>query len=186
MARVRAAGLRLVRRANSAPLRDEVDVRAAYAEYGRELYGFAVRRTRDHHAAEEAVQETFVRAWRAADRYDAALGPMRAWLYAILRNVLIDAARAASVRPGLANAEPEDGAAPGGELDAALDGWVVEEALRRLRDDHRVVLVETYYRGSSYADVAAELGIPEGTARSRAFYALKALRLTLDEMGWTP
>jgi RNA polymerase sigma-70 factor (ECF subfamily) len=161
-------------------------VRAAYEEYGRELYGFALRRARDHHAAEEAVQETFLRAWRAADRYDAALGPLRAWLYAILRNVLIDAARAASVRPGLAYAEPVEAAAPDGALDAALDGWVIEEALRRLREDHRVVLVETYYRGRSYAEVAAQLGIPEGTARSRAFYALKALRLTLDEMGWTP
>jgi RNA polymerase sigma-70 factor (ECF subfamily) len=48
------------------------------------------------------------------------------------------------------------------------------------------VLVETYYRGRPYADVAAELGIPEGTARSRAFYALKALRLALEELGWTP
>lgn len=46
------------------------------------------------------------------------------------------------------------------------------------------MLVETFYRGRPYADVAADLGIPEGTARSRAFYSLRALRLALEEMGW--
>jgi RNA polymerase sigma-70 factor (ECF subfamily) len=181
--------LRLVRRSSS-QLGDEVGIRAAYEAYGQEMYGFALRRCRDHHAAEEVVQEAFVRAWRAADRYDASLGPLRAWLYAILRNVIIDASRSADVRPRLATtqeAEQDPGAsAEQAELDRALDGWVLEEALRRLREDHRTVLVETYYRGRPYADVAAELGIPEGTARSRAFYALKALRLALEELGWTP
>jgi RNA polymerase sigma-70 factor (ECF subfamily) len=181
--------LRLARRSSS-QLGDEVGIREAYEAYGREMYGFALRRCRDHHAAEEVVQEAFVRAWRAADRYDSSLGPLRAWLYAILRNVIIDASRSADVRPRLATAqEAEQGpgaSAERAQLDQALDGWVLEEALRRLREDHRTVLVETYYRGRPYADVAAELGIPEGTARSRAFYALKALRLALEELGWTP
>ena len=69
-------------------------------------------------------------------------------------------------------------------LEQALDGWLVEEALNRIRPEHRVVLVETYYRGRAYSDVAADLGIPEGTARSRAFYGLRALRLALEELGW--
>jgi len=171
-------------------LGDDVGIREAYQVYGREMYGFALRRCGDHHAAEEVVQEAFLRAWRAADKYDASLGPLRSWLYAILRNVIIDASRSANVRPRLATShEAEHDVSVGSEraqLDLALDGWVLEEALRRLREDHRTVLVETYYRGRSYADVAAELGIPEGTARSRAFYALKALRLALEELGWTP
>jgi RNA polymerase sigma-70 factor (ECF subfamily) len=45
--------------------------------------------------------------------------------------------------------------------------------------------VETYYKGRPAVDVAGELGVPEGTVRSRQFYALRALRLTLEEMGWT-
>jgi len=69
-------------------------------------------------------------------------------------------------------------------LDGLLDEWLLHEALRRVREDHRVVLVETYYRDRSYAEVARDLGIPEGTARSRAFYWLRALRLALEEMGW--
>jgi RNA polymerase sigma-70 factor (ECF subfamily) len=60
----------------------------------------------------------------------------------------------------------------------------VEEALRKLRPDHRDVLIETYYRARPYAEVAADLGIPVGTVKSRVFYALRALRLALDELGW--
>ncbi len=63
-------------------------------------------------------------------------------------------------------------------------GWQVEEAIRRLRPEHRQVLIETYYRGRVARDMALELGIPEGTVRSRLFYALRSLRLVLDEMGW--
>ncbi len=64
--------------------------------------------------------------------------------------------------------------------------WLVEEALRRISRDHRQVIVETYLRGRSYEDVAAEVGVTVGTLRSRTFYALKALRLAMDEMGVMP
>jgi len=64
-----------------------------------------------------------------------------------------------------------------------MTSWLVEEALRRLSPEHRLVLVETYLRGRPYAEVSAETGVPVGTLRSRAFYGLKALRLVLDEMG---
>jgi len=59
----------------------------------------------------------------------------------------------------------------------------VAEALASLRSDHREVLVETYFRGSSVAEAAATLGIPAEVVKSRAFYALKALKLALQERG---
>lgn len=64
-----------------------------------------------------------------------------------------------------------------------LESWAVAEALESLRPDHRDVLVETYYRGRSVAEAAAALGIPAETVKSRAFYALKALNLALEERG---
>ena len=64
--------------------------------------------------------------------------------------------------------------------------WLVEEGLRRIPDEHREAIVQTYLRGRAYAEVAAELGIPVGTLRSRVFYGLKALRLAMDEMGVEP
>jgi len=69
-------------------------------------------------------------------------------------------------------------------LEETLLAWQVEEAMRRIGDQHREILVETYYRARPYAEVAAELGIPVGTVKSRVYYALRALRIALEEMGY--
>jgi RNA polymerase sigma-70 factor (ECF subfamily) len=165
----------------SGALRQERDVRAAYAAHSGELYGFAVRSLGDSGLAEEAVQETFVRAWRAGERFDPEIGSLRTWLFAILRNVVIDLGRARAVRPGVAQEGIEQSVEP---LEEALLSWQVEEAMRRIGEDHRHVLVETHYRGRPYAEVAAELGVPEGTVKSRVYYGLRALRVVLEEMGY--
>lgn len=160
----------------------ERDVREAYAAHAGELYGFARRSLGDPGLAEEAVQETFLRAWRAGDRFDSELGSLRTWLFAILRNVVIDLSRARAVRPGIAG---EAGVEPAVEpLEEALLAWQVEEAMRRIGEQHRQVLVETYYRGRPYAEVAAELGVPEGTVKSRVYYGLRALKVALEEIGY--
>src|SRR3954467_7461392 len=71
------------------------------------------------------------------------------------------------------------------EIEQALDRWLIGDALATLSPDHRAVLVETYYRGRSVAEAAATLGVPPGTIKSRTFYALRALRLSLEERGVT-
>src|SRR5919198_5089812 len=129
----------------------ERDVREAYAAHSGELYGFAVRSLNDHGLAEEAVQETFLRAWRAGRRFDPELGSLRTWLFAILRNVVIDLGRGRAARPAIPVAEPQATAATE-PLEQALLAWQVEEALRRIGDAHREVIVETYYRGRSCAE----------------------------------
>jgi len=159
----------------------ERDVREAYAAHSGELYGFAVRSLGDSGLAEEAVQETFVRAWRAGERFDPDLGSLRTWLFAILRNVVIDLGRARAARPRVAEQGIEPSTDP---LDQALLAWQIEEGLRRIGEQHRVVLIETYYRGRPYAEVAAQLGVPEGTVKSRVYYGLRALRNVLEEMGY--
>jgi RNA polymerase sigma-70 factor (ECF subfamily) len=162
-------------------LTDEGAVREAYAAHSGELYGFAVRSLRDPGLAEEAVQETFLRAWRAGDRYDPELGSLRTWLFAILRNVVIDLGRARAARPSVAVGTVEAGHEP---LEQVLLSWQVEEALRRIGEGHRVVIVETFYKGRPYAEVAADLGVPEGTIKSRVYYGLRALRNALEELGY--
>lgn len=162
-------------------LSDERDVREAYAAHAGELYGFAMRSLGDSGLAEEAVQETFLRAWRAGARFDPQIGSLRTWLFAILRNVVIDLGRARSSRPPLAEGGIEPAVEP---FEEALLSWQVEEAMRRIGDQHRRVLVETYYRGRPYAEVAAALGVPEGTVKSRVYYGLRALRVALEEIGY--
>jgi RNA polymerase sigma-70 factor, ECF subfamily len=163
-------------------LSGERDVRAAYAAHAGELYGFAARSLGDSGLAEEAVQETFLRAWRAGERFDPQIGSLRTWLFAILRNVVIDLSRARAARPGVAEAEAAEPAVE--PFEEALLAWQLEEAMRRLGDQHRTVLVETYYRGRPYAEVAEELGVPEGTVKSRVYYGLRALRVALEEIGY--
>lgn len=166
-------------------LADEDGLRRAYAAHGGELYRLARRSLGDEGLAEEAVQETFLRAWRAADRFDPHLASLRTWLFAIARNVVVDLARRRAVRPRVVPMEEapqrvEDA------TDALLRSFQVEEALRRLSPDHRQALVRVYYGGRQPKEVADELGLPPGTVRSRVFYGLRALRLALEEMGWAP
>jgi len=163
-------------------LADEQGLSAAFTAHGGELFGYARRSLGDPGLAEEAVQETFVRAWRSRDRFDPSLGGIRTWLFAIERRIIIDLARKRAVRS--LDRLPHEVPPEDSELDQAMRGWLVEEALRRLRPEHRTVVVEIYFRGRPSAEVATLLGIPEGTVRSRLFYALKALRLALDEIGW--
>jgi RNA polymerase sigma-70 factor (ECF subfamily) len=165
----------------SGALTRERDVREAYAAHAAELYGFAVRSLGDSGLAEEAVQETFLRAWRAGERFDPQIGSLRTWLFAILRNVVIDLGRARAARPTVSDAGIEPAVEP---FDEALLGWQIEEAMRQIGEQHRRVLIETYYRGRPYAEVAEELGVPEGTVKSRVYYGLRALRIVLEEMGY--
>ena len=109
-------------------LTHETGVREAYAAHAGELYGFALRSLGDPELAEEAVQDTFLRAWRAGDRFDPDLGSLRTWLFAIIRNVVADLGRARAARPRVGGELPEQGHEP---FDDMLLTWQVEEALRR-------------------------------------------------------
>lgn len=166
------------------PLSTERGLQAVYAAHGPELFRFAHRSLGDRQLAEEAVQETFVRAWRNERRFDEALGSLRTWLFAITRNVVIDLARSRSARPAVPMSIVPDRASGDSELERLATLWQLEEALRRVRPEHREVLVEVSIRGRQYEDVAAELGLPAGTVKSRVYYGLRALRVALEELGW--
>jgi RNA polymerase sigma-70 factor, ECF subfamily len=168
-------------------LRSTEELDAAYREFGAALFRFASRSLGDRGLAEEAVQETFVRAWRSADRYDEAVAPLRAWLFAICRNVVIDMSRARKVRPALADggaaAFRETGAGVD-DVDKMVQTAALEEALRQVGPEHRQVLVEVLIRDRSQDAVAADLGVPVGTVKSRVFYGLRSLRKSLEAIGW--
>lgn len=162
-------------------------LRSAYDAHGGELYRFARRALGDSGQAEDAVQETFVRAWRASDRYDPARASQRTWLFAILRNVVIDQVRARRSRPPVASdGDESEHAASVTEdaIDHVLTGWQVEAALGAVAQEQRRALVEVHWLGRPYADVAAELGVPEGTVKSRVYYGLRAMRTALEAGGW--
>ena len=159
-------------------------LRALYDEHGPALWRYVVWLTGDRHLAEDVVQETLVRAWRKPAVLDQSEGSAKAWLFTVARNLVIDGKRSAYNRHEFSTEVlPEREVAD--HTDALLDAWLVSDALTTLSQDHRLVVVHSYYRGQSIAEIAAELGIPAGTVKSRLHYALRALRLALQERGVT-
>ena len=173
---------------HDASAHDIVDLRVLYDLHASEIFRFCHRLVGDRGLAEEAMQETFLRAWRAKDRFDPATGSLRTWMYAVARNVCIDALRARGRRFGLEGSTAgHDGQSPGNDhlgFESMLSSWMLEEALRRIPANQRDALVLTYMRDRPYAEIADVLGIPEATLRTRVFYGLKSLRKVLEEMGW--
>jgi RNA polymerase sigma-70 factor (ECF subfamily) len=151
------------------------------------LFRFASRSLGDRGLAEEAVQETFVRAWRRADLYDEGRAPLQAWLFSICRNVVIDMSRARKIRPALADGDVAASRETSAGFDATermVQSAALEEALRRVAPEHRQVLTEVLILDRPQDAVAAELGVPVGTVKSRVFYGLRSLRKSLEAIGW--
>jgi RNA polymerase sigma-70 factor (ECF subfamily) len=169
-----------------AALADEQLLRALFDQHAPALLSYALRLVDgDRGRAEDVVQETLLRAWRHPEAMAAERGSPRPWLFAVARRIAVDAHRRRRARPQevgddiLAQLPTQD------DVDRALDGWLVADALAALSPAHREVLVQTYFAGRSVAEAAEVLGVPSGTVKSRTHYALQALRLALLERGVT-
>ena len=161
-------------------------LRLIYEQHAAPLLSYALRLTGgDRGRSEDIVQETLLRAWRHPQALDPERGPVRSWLFKVARNVAVDAHRARRSRPTEVGDEALAIVPAVDEIESALDSWLVADAMAALSPDHRAVLVETYFRGRSVAEAAQVLGIPAGTVKSRTFYALRALKLALEERGVT-
>jgi RNA polymerase sigma-70 factor (ECF subfamily) len=163
-------------------------MRVLYRTYGSELYGFAVSALGDRGHAEELVQEVFTRVWRHADSFDSDKASFRTWLYGIARNAIIDLKRRQSVRPALAvhPADEDERGATDDSFENALLRWQVTAALERLTPEHRQVIRLAHFQGLTLREISERTGIPLGTIKSRTSYALRGMRLALEEMGVEP
>lgn len=164
---------------------DAAFVEGVLREHGGILFAFCLRFTGDRQRAEDVVQEVLVRAWRQVDSLELGERSLRPWLLTCARNLLTDAHRASSSRPVLVH--DDDALATAGNtenaIDRAVESWTMAEALQRLSDEHRQVLVECFWMGRSVSEAAQVLGVPVGTVKSRTYYAMRALRSALTEMG---
>ena len=155
------------------------------------LYGVAMRLTRNPHDAEDLVQETIFRAYRALDRFDGRYP--RAWLLTILRNTNINRVR--KKKPDLLIDEqqtfgsmPAEGVEGEGGAEAAalrrIPDDTIVAALQSLSDDHRAVVALVDIDGLTYREAAEVLDIPIGTVMSRLHRARKKLRSRLERAGY--
>lgn len=165
------------------PDRDgEALLRSAYAEHGRAMLAYATRLLGgDRMAAEDVVQEALVRVWRKREGLDDGKGSARGWVLTIVRNLVIDRARARAARPREVADSARHPPLASDPADAITDGVVVWQAMEQLSSDHRAVILELYFTRRSLSEAAAVLGVPPGTVKSRIHYALRALRKVLAE-----
>ena len=153
-----------------------------YDRYSARVYGLGLRLLGDRGMAEELVQDTFVRLWRSADRFDAGRGSVRTFLFAIARRAAVDLLRRPTSRP-LQTTEFPDELTSDPAYEQLLLGLDVRDALNSLSPKHREMLECYYDHDLTQQQIADRLTIPLGTVKTRTYHALRALRRVLEERG---
>ena len=159
--------------------RDEAVLATLYDRHIRTALGLAYRITGDQETAEEAVQEAFLSLWRGAGTYRPDRGAVRTWLLTMVRNRSIDVLRAPARQPHIRSVEDLPLAAPDDPLQEAItaaSGAAVRAAVATLPPDQRLTVELAYFAGLSYPEIAARMGVPLGTVKSRLRLALERLR----------
>lgn len=160
-----------------------LDLAAAFDEHGPTLLGFLVNGVGDREVAQDCVQETMERAWKARHRYDPERSSARTWLFAIARNVAVDTLRRRGRTPRLVALDAMDVTETAHPPQTAQveDRMLVIGGLAQLSEEHREVVTAIHLEGLDYAALAERTGVPVGTLRSRMYYALRALRDLMEE-----
>ncbi|AEG34719.1 RNA polymerase, sigma-24 subunit, ECF subfamily (plasmid) [Thermus thermophilus SG0.5JP17-16] len=151
-------------------LGDEEALLALYRRYAPRVHGLARRILRDGHEAKDVVQETFLRIWNQAERFDPALGRPATWILTIAHRLALK--RLKALKPLFFE---EEGAEERVGGDNHLDRIRVAQALKALSPEERKLLELAYFQGYSHSELALLLGWPLGTVKSRIRRALAKL-----------
>lgn len=162
------------------PACDDSFSRTLYERHGTVLLSFALRLCDgDRYRAEDIVQETAVRAWQHRTALDPTTDRVRTWLFTVAHRLVIDHHRAQQARPKeVGDDEPEARSVPD-PAERVVTLRAVLETMAELSEQQREVLIYAYYLGYSVEQTANALGLAPGTVKSRAHYAMRALRESL-------
>jgi RNA polymerase sigma-70 factor (ECF subfamily) len=168
---------------------DERALSDLYDRYQAQMYGLAMRITRDPALAQDAVQEAFVGVWRNAARYAVGRSTVRTWMLSIAHHRAIDIVRRrrpTTTLPEIETAEPAL-TAPDvwPEVAQTLDRDTVTSAMAMLPDVQREAIQLAYFEGLTQVEIAERTGTPLGTVKSRVRLGLLAMRRTLEGEGAT-
>ena len=166
---------------------DERALSDLYDRYQAQMYGLALRITRDPALAQDAVQEAFVGVWRNAARYSVGRSTVRTWMLSIAHHRAIDIVRRRRPTSELPEVETADPAltAPDvwREVAQTLDRDTVAAALAGLPDAQREAIQLAYFEGLTQVDIADRTGAPLGTVKSRVRLGLLQMRRALEGEG---
>jgi RNA polymerase sigma factor (sigma-70 family) len=160
------------------------DAAAAFVRrFQSRVYGLTFSILRDHGVAEDAAQETFVRAWRHAAAFDPRRGTVPGWLLTIARNVSINMLPRRNVDPidpeilvALSGKKTQD-AGPEAQI---VDSEILREELARLPEEQRRALILAAFYGFTAKEISRLDGLPLGTAKTRIRSAMMKLRSRLE------
>lgn len=149
-----------------------------HATHGRSVFRLLMKLTHgDKPTAEDLFQETMLRAWKHSDNLPEHETNQRKWLYAVARRIVIDTVRSKQVRPTETPVLDLEWVSRSEDTtDVALANQSIVHAFGRLSEAHRTVLTQLYFQGRPVDEVAEALRVPVGTVKSRAHYALRALK----------
>ena len=159
---------------------------ALYDRYQPEILRYLTHRVRDPEAAEDLAQQVFLKAWQAVPRYQQRGVPFKAWLYRMAHNQMVDYHRARRPSTDLEGVDvPEDPIAEQRVIRLELLRRL-QEALDRLSQDHREVLVLRFLMEKSAAEIGEIMDRKDVTVRGLQFRALRALRHEIKALGGLP
>ncbi len=157
-------------------------VRQLYRLYGRAVFTVAYSSLRDRGLAEEAVQLTFLHAWRAADRFDVTRD-LKPWLYAIARRAAVDVYRRERRHGGRVPLDSNtDIAILPESFESTWQAWEIRIALDKMPSAQREVIEATHFLGLSQEETAQRLGVALGTVKSRSHRAHRRLAALLSHL----
>lgn len=164
---------------------DVVALEALYDRHSRAVFSLALKLLADREAAEEVVQETFLKLWQRPDTYAAARGRLISWLLSVAHHRAVDRLRRRRLelryRTDYRVAEPVQApATPEEQLVAQARDEAVVRALRTLPEPQRLAVQLAYLHGMTQTEIAAALGEPLGTVKTRLRLAMQKLRTSLE------
>lgn len=165
--------------------RDPNALAEIYDRYGQIVYSVFFRITHDEAAAQDLVQELFLRVWNRARAFDASKGSLGTWILSIARHMAIDHMRSAEVRFStrlrpLHQAEQTGMGHRGGNPESVIDQTrTINTAFAQLNPNQKRVLELAYFEGFSQSEIAAKLDEPLGTVKSWMRSAIGRLRLAI-------
>lgn len=169
--------------------KDDSAIAAFYRLFEPTVYGFALSRLNDPHAAADILNEVMMEVWKSADRFEGR-AKISTWLLSITHFKIIDRYRADKRHEhDEMDTEPADDSTVVQQdklLEAMQDADVLKSALDKLSPEHRQVLHLAFFEDMNYSEIGQVMGVPEGTIKSRVYHAKKLVKLQLQRLMVTP